>query len=93
MAFDRVWGPSSNQEAVFEQVLPLVDSAFEGYNSTVFAYGPSGSGKTHTMIGSADAPGIVPRAVERRFGACKITASADVCLRAVCAGTLQRSFL
>ena len=65
VAFDRVWGPCSTQEAVFEQVRPLVDSAFEGYNSTVFAYGPSGSGKTHTMMGSAGTPGIVPRAVER----------------------------
>ena len=65
MAFDRVWGPASTQESVFEQVQPLVDCAFEGYNSTIFAYGPSGSGKTHTMIGTAASPGVVPRSVER----------------------------
>jgi hypothetical protein len=65
MAFDCVWGPGSTQESVFEQVQPLVDCAFEGYNSTIFAYGPSGSGKTHTMIGTASSPGVVPRAVER----------------------------
>jgi DNA replication protein DnaC len=50
LAFDHVWGAGSTQEAVFAQVEPLVDSALEGYNSTVFAYGPSGSGKTHTMV-------------------------------------------
>jgi hypothetical protein len=65
LAFDHVWGASSKQEDVFEQVKPLVDGAFNGYNSTVFAYGPSGSGKTHTMMGSADSPGIVPRAIQR----------------------------
>ncbi len=50
LSFDHVWGAGSTQEAVFAQVEPLVDSALEGYNSTVFAYGPSGSGKTHTMV-------------------------------------------
>lgn len=65
LAFDHVWGASSTQDNVFEQVLPLVDGAFEGYNSTVFAYGPSGSGKTHTMMGSSTSPGIVPRAIQR----------------------------
>jgi len=65
LAFDHVWGAASTQENVFDQVLPLVDGAFDGYNSTVFAYGPSGSGKTHTMMGSASSPGIVPRAIQR----------------------------
>ena len=65
LAFDHVWGLSSTQDNVFDQVKPLIDGAFEGYNSTVFAYGPSGSGKTHTMLGSAGAPGIVPRAIQR----------------------------
>ena len=38
LAFDHVWGASSTQVDVFEQVKPLVDGAFNGYNSTVFAY-------------------------------------------------------
>lgn len=32
--------------------------------ATVFAYGVTSSGKTHTMQGTADDPGIIPRAVE-----------------------------
>eukprot|EP00966_Prymnesium_polylepis_P036538 847488-Prymnesium_polylepis.1 len=37
---------------------------FDGYSCTVLAYGQTGSGKTHSMVGTAEAPGIV-----RRFGA------------------------
>lgn len=33
-----------------------------GYNCSVFAYGQTGSGKTYTMMGSADDPGLIPRA-------------------------------
>lgn len=29
----------------------LIDSALEGYATTVFAYGQTGSGKTYTMMG------------------------------------------
>lgn len=65
--FDSVWGKSASQPDIFTEVLPLVDSAFEGYNATVFCHGPSGSGKTHTMVGSAEQPGIVPQALARIF--------------------------
>jgi hypothetical protein len=37
--------------------------AFEGSHVTVMAYGQTGSGKTHSMLGSAQDEGIVPRAV------------------------------
>ena len=30
----------------------------DGFNSTVFAYGATGAGKTHTMLGTAEKPGI-----------------------------------
>ena len=29
----------------------VLQSAFQGYNASVFAYGQTGSGKTHTMMG------------------------------------------
>jgi hypothetical protein len=29
----------------------LIDSALEGYATTIFAYGQTGSGKTYTMMG------------------------------------------
>jgi hypothetical protein len=52
----------------------LLDSALEGYSSTIFAYGQTGSGKTYTMAGveenlgradyaSDETDGIIPRAV------------------------------
>ena len=32
--------------------VPVLESAFQGYNACVFAYGQTGSGKTYTMMGS-----------------------------------------
>jgi len=42
----------------------VIESAFEGYNGTIFAYGQTGSGKTYTITGgesSYDQWGIIPR--------------------------------
>jgi kinesin family member C2/C3 len=44
-----VFTPESTQEEVYEETRPLVSSALDGYNVSVFAYGQTGSGKTHTM--------------------------------------------
>lgn len=38
-----------------------------GFTTTVFAYGCTGSGKTHTITGTDDEPGILPRAVHLLF--------------------------
>ena len=35
----------------------------DGYNATVFAYGNTGSGKTHTIMGTKEQPGILPRCI------------------------------
>ena len=35
----------------------------DGFNGTIMCYGQTGSGKTHSLLGSKDHPGIVPRAV------------------------------
>jgi hypothetical protein len=40
--FDTVWDGTTGQDEVFSEVSSLVDSAFYGYNATIFAYGPSG---------------------------------------------------
>lgn len=65
---DRVLGPSCDQREVYEDwARPLVISATRGYNSTIFAYGHTGSGKSYTMMGSAQEPGITPRAVRDVF--------------------------
>ena len=43
----------TSQQQVFEKcgVNELIDSALEGYATTIFAYGQTGSGKTYTMMG------------------------------------------
>ncbi|KAL6781862.1 KIN14A2 [Auxenochlorella protothecoides x Auxenochlorella symbiontica] len=67
-SYDRVFGPAARQEAVFQEISQLVQSALDGYNICIFAYGQTGSGKTHTMLGRAGEEGIVPRAMRQLFG-------------------------
>lgn len=50
--FDRVFGPTSITENVYEQgVKNVALSALMGINATIFAYGQTSSGKTYTMRG------------------------------------------
>ncbi|KAJ6672639.1 KINESIN-LIKE PROTEIN KIN-7A [Salix viminalis] len=50
--FDKVFGPSSITEAVYEDgVKNVALSALMGINATIFAYGQTSSGKTYTMRG------------------------------------------
>lgn len=65
--FDRVYGPHVGQGDFFQDVQPLVRSAFDGYNVSVFAYGQMGSGKTYTMEGSSHDRGLYFRAFEELF--------------------------
>ncbi|KAI9679589.1 MAG: kinesin-like nuclear fusion protein [Trizodia sp. TS-e1964] len=67
-SFDRVFGPSCQNDAVFEEISQLVQSALDGYNVCVFAYGQSGSGKSYTM-GAED--GMIPRAVHQIYDTAK----------------------
>ncbi|KAI8580101.1 hypothetical protein K450DRAFT_156383, partial [Umbelopsis ramanniana AG] len=73
--FDCIFGPTSTQEQVFNEVgSRLVERFLNGYNATVLAYGQTSSGKTYTMgtekmCQSHDLgdEGIVPRAVSYLF--------------------------
>ncbi|CAD8161308.1 unnamed protein product [Paramecium pentaurelia] len=71
-AFDRIFGPDSEQADVFEEVgRPILDSVMNGYNGTIFAYGQTSSGKTFTMEGP-DNPnertkGLIPRVMTELF--------------------------
>lgn len=51
----------------------LIHSVVGGFNGTVFAYGQTSSGKTHTMRGTSEDPGLIPKAVREVFN--RITAS------------------
>jgi len=59
------------QEEVFNVVAKdIIDSAFEGYNGTLFAYGQTVSGKTFTITGGAERyqdRGLIPRSLSYIF--------------------------
>ena len=70
--FDYVYPMDSTQRQVYDEVaFPIVDSIFQGYNGTVFAYGQTGCGKTYTMMGVVSDPdlrGVIPNAFAHIFG-------------------------
>ena len=61
---DRVFDARQTNEALYrETTMHLVRQVVEvGLNATVLAYGQTSSGKTHTMRGSVEDPGVIPRA-------------------------------
>ncbi|KAF2497561.1 carboxy-terminal kinesin 2 [Lophium mytilinum] len=63
-SFDRVFGPTSQNAEVFEEISQLVQSALDGYNVCIFCYGQTGSGKTYTM---SSPDGMIPRAVQQIY--------------------------
>jgi len=66
--FDRVYSQVDDNQAVYQGTAQnIIESAVQGYNSTIFAYGQTSSGKTHTMMGTDDEPGIIPLAVDHLF--------------------------
>ena len=66
--FDRVFGPESQNQEVFEEISQLVQSALDGYNVCIFCYGQTGSGKTHTM---SSEDGMIPRATHQIYDTAK----------------------
>ncbi|CAL0304256.1 unnamed protein product [Lupinus luteus] len=81
-AYDRVFGPHTNTDEVYEVAAkPVVKAAMEGINGTVFAYGVTSSGKTHTMHGDQDSPGIIPLAIKDVFSIIQDTPGREFLLR------------
>ena len=70
--FDYVYPMETTQRQIYDEVaFPIVDSIFQGYNGTIFAYGQTGCGKTFTMMGVVDNPelkGVIPNAFAHIFG-------------------------
>jgi kinesin family protein C1 len=63
-SYDRVFGPASQNNEVFEEISQLVQSALDGYNVCIFCYGQTGSGKTYTM---SSADGMIPQATAQIY--------------------------
>ena len=62
--FSKVFGPNSSQNDVYEQsTLPLLNRLLLGDNCVLFAYGMTNAGKTHTIQGSNQDPGILPKLI------------------------------
>jgi len=67
-SYDAVFAESHNtQTQIFSECRSLIQSAFDGYNITIFTYGQTGAGKTWTLYGDADEPGISPRTCDEVF--------------------------
>ncbi|KAG4921434.1 hypothetical protein JHK86_050247 [Glycine max] len=73
--FDRVYGPHVGQAELFCDVQPLVQSALDGYNVSIFAFGQTHSGKTHTMEGSSYDRGLYARCFEELFDLANLDAT------------------
>ena len=48
---DRVFGPSADQQDIWQPVERCIERVVEGYSCSVFAHGQTGTGKTYTMLG------------------------------------------
>jgi kinesin family protein 5 len=70
-SFDRAFDFNTKQKEIYEFAAKnIIDSVFEGFNGTIFAYGQTSSGKTFTMQGVIDDPlleGIIPRIIRYIF--------------------------
>lgn len=75
-SFDRVFEASTSQEAIFDEVEGLVQSALDGYKVCIFAYGQTGSGKTFTMQGTEASRGLIPRCLQKILRASEAMKSA-----------------
>ncbi|XP_050672881.1 kinesin-like protein Klp68D isoform X2 [Leptidea sinapis] len=77
--YDAAYDCNADTKTMYdEMVRPLVASVLDGFNGCVFAYGQTGTGKTHTMEGSPDDEGIIPRAFHHIWAHIENTASPDV---------------
>jgi Kinesin motor domain len=77
--FNRVFGPSSTQEDVFgHSVEPLLSRFLCGENCVLIAYGMTNAGKTHTIQGTAQSPGSLPKLVQEIFKRPEVSSGCDL---------------
>lgn len=66
--FSKIFRPYTDQKELFaECVQPLVKDFLDGQNCLLFSFGTTNSGKTFTIQGTAEHPGIIPRALAMTF--------------------------
>ncbi|OMJ90689.1 hypothetical protein SteCoe_6861 [Stentor coeruleus] len=65
--FNKVFGPFTPQEDIFNFICPLITSYDKGISSTILIYGQEGSGKKFTMFGNSKNYGILPRIIYHIF--------------------------
>uniref|UniRef100_A0A182NJ19 Kinesin motor domain-containing protein n=1 Tax=Anopheles dirus TaxID=7168 RepID=A0A182NJ19_9DIPT len=66
--FDHIFDETVSTRQLFDTVCrPIILSALNGINGTIFAYGQTSSGKTYTMIGNDREPGVVPLTAREIF--------------------------
>ncbi|KAI5441751.1 hypothetical protein KIW84_010989 [Lathyrus oleraceus] len=53
--FNKIFGPTSTQAEVYDDIQAFIRSVLDGFNVCIFAYGQTGSGKTYTMSGPNNA--------------------------------------
>lgn len=61
-SFDQVCDEQTTQQKMYDMVARnTLQDLFRGFNGTILAYGQTGAGKSHTMFGTKEDPGIIPR--------------------------------
>uniref|UniRef100_A0A182JUF4 Kinesin motor domain-containing protein n=1 Tax=Anopheles christyi TaxID=43041 RepID=A0A182JUF4_9DIPT len=66
--FDHIFDETVSTRQLFDTVCrPVILSALNGINGTIFAYGQTSSGKTYTMIGNDRELGVVPLTAREIF--------------------------
>jgi len=80
--YDHIFTPERTNSHVFDRMgKPLVENAMNGVNGVLFAYGQTAAGKTHTIHGTKDDPGMIPRTVEAIFDYIEATPAREFVLR------------
>ncbi|XP_055622670.1 centromere-associated protein E isoform X2 [Toxorhynchites rutilus septentrionalis] len=66
--FDNIFDETVSTRQLFDKVCrPIVESALNGFNGTIFAYGQTSSGKTYTMMGDEQELGVVTLTARELF--------------------------
>eukprot|EP01038_Epipyxis_sp_PR26KG_P004077 gene4077-5823_t len=65
--FDKIFTENIDQEEIYTHTADMISSALNGINATILMHGATATGKTYSMMGTPQAPGIIPRAVNDLF--------------------------